>query len=124
MTPRELFLAEFPGLGDLELEGAYFEPHLLDGALAGSALVWGTEVHYVAAPAWRQGLLFKRRIIREFLARLLEKSPLGFLTTRVQTTDTAGHDFVTRVGFNPTWRDGAVQFYMLGELPFSKRTPL
>ena len=121
MTPRDLFLVEFPGLAELELEGAYFEPHILDGALVGSALVWGTEVHYVAAPEWRQGRLSKRRIIREFLAVLLAKSPLGFLTTRAHATNTTARDFVERVGFKPTWSDGDINFYMLGSLPFSKR---
>lgn len=120
--PRALFRAEMGAevLDTLVAQGATFEPLMIDGALAGAALVNGTEIHFVAAPEWREGRLGKRRVIREFLSGLLAKSELGFLTTRVLNTRTTEQAFVRRVGFQKSWDDGTQTFYMLSAIPFAR----
>jgi len=124
LSSYALFRTEVPEetLDALIAQGAKFVP-LIDGEdLAGAALVNGTEVHFVAAPHWRGGKLGSRRVIRGFLAGLLADSELGFLTTRVQNSSKNEHDFVTRIGFVPTWSDGFQTFFMLHELPFTRAT--
>lgn len=124
MTPQDLFRTMLPAqvLDTLVEQGATFTPLEIDGKLAGAALLFGTELHFIAHPDWRGGALGKRRIIRQFLAPILADSELGFLTTRVQNSRQTEQDFVTRIGFKKSWDDGAQTFYMLSDLPFS-RTP-
>lgn len=90
-------------------------PLIEHGEVAAIALLQGTEIHFAAAPAWR-GRLVNRGRTRAFLAPLME--PLGFLTTR--STGDADTDFLARLGFVETWREGDTTHWMLTALPFGR----
>lgn len=93
-------------------------PVYLNGEHVASAITKGTEIHIALVPDWRpQGSA--RRLIRSFLAPLLERS--GYLTTRVRKERASEIEFVTRVGFRPTWMDEQFQYFMLGRLPFERK---
>lgn len=83
-------------------------------------LVRGPEVHVFVPSAWR-GRAFSKRVVRAMLLPLLNH--YGYITTRLALDDQPGRiDLVTRLGFKPSWSDGVRQYYLLTELPFSKRT--
>jgi hypothetical protein len=84
-----------------------------------TAVVKGSEIHFAVVPGYR-GKVIRRNNTRAFLAPLLERQ--GYLTTRVPHGRLAQKKFVQRLGFTPTWKDGDVEYYLLGELPF-ERTP-
>jgi hypothetical protein len=94
-------------------------PVLLEGEHVGSAIVNGTEIHFALVPDWRPGASMRGRI-REFLTPLLERR--GFLTTRVRHERPAEKQFVQRVGFKSTWKDAQFEYYLLGCLPFERKT--
>ena len=78
----------------------------------------GTEVHFALVPDWRpKGSM--RGSIRSFLKPMFERH--GFLTTRIAHGHTDQKMFVTRLGFKPTWKDGNVEYYLLGSLPFERK---
>lgn len=81
-----------------------------------TAALRGTEIHVEFA---RRGVI-ARRTVREFLGPLIERE--GFLTTRVERDDQNSSDFVGRLGFAPMWSDSDYTYYILTELPFSKRS--
>lgn len=102
-----------------ELEEWDAVEHLVDGQLAASAIVKGTEIHFAIAPAHRRRLIRKENT-RAFLAPLIERR--GFLTTRLKVEHAAERRFVERIGFVPTWSDGQFQYYLLDRLPFERKT--
>jgi hypothetical protein len=79
------------------------------------ALLQGTEIHVEFTGAGR----LTRRAAREFLGGLMRE--LGFLTTRVPRDDQVNARFVERMGFERTWEDDRFVYYMLTELPFSRK---
>ena len=101
-----------------ELEPWEAVEHLVDGQLAASAIVKGTEIHFAIAPAYRRRLIRKENT-RAFLAPLMELR--GFLTTRLKLEHAAERRFVERIGFVPTWSDGQFQYYLLDRLPFERK---
>lgn len=91
------------------------EPYVVDGQLAGVAMLSGTEIHAAVRPEWRRRALSRGRL-RAFLLPMVER--LCYLTTRVEHgNDTS---FVSRVGFKPTWNDDQFQYFMLTGDPFAK----
>ena len=91
------------------------EPYVVDGQLAGVAVLNGTEIHAAVRPEWRRRALSRGRL-RAFLGPMVER--LCYLTTRVQLG--LDESFVRRVGFKPTWADGEFQYFMLTGDPFAK----
>ena len=100
----------------------YFEdweviPAEIDGCHVATAVVKGTEIHFALVPGWRPTSC-QRGAIKAFLKPLIERH--GFLTTRVPHERPAQKKFVQRVGFKPTWRDGQVEYFLLGSVPFER----
>lgn len=79
------------------------------------AAVQGTEIHVEFT---RPGAVLRNRV-REFLAPLLDRH--GFLTTRVPIGWSKHRRFVERLGFRLTWNDNEYEYFMLTELPFSRK---
>lgn len=103
-----------------ELAGWQAHPLTVDGQHVGTVVSKGPEVHVALVPGYRPRAC-QRRIVRELLAPILEAH--GFLTTRVRLSEAAPHEFVRRVGFRPTWACDRYQYYLLGVLPFTRKTP-
>jgi hypothetical protein len=101
----------------------YFEdwdvlPFELDGQHVWTVVAKGTEVHFALAPDWRPKASM-RGAIRAFIKPVFERH--GFLTTRISHGRVAQKEFVKRIGFKPTWKDGDVEYYLLGSLPFERK---
>lgn len=111
---REAFEA-WSGLPPGSVEGWEFIPHKEAGELAAVAALRGTEIHFAVAPGWRHRVIQRSRT-RAFLAPLIERA--GFLTTR--SNDMKHDRFLTGLGFVRTWSEGAMNHYMLTELPFGE----
>ena len=112
--------AEFEQWASLEhgeIDGSEWEPvgHREAGELVAVAMLKGTEIHFAVKPSWRRRLIQRDRT-RAFLAPLMERA--GFLSTR--SVDETARDFLNRLGFVPTWREGRIQHYMLCGLPFGQ----
>lgn len=108
--------AEWSGIPAEAMADWTMIPLTVDGEVRAVAAMQGTEIHFVIAPQWRGRTITPKRT-RQFLAPLFDVA--GFLTTR--STDPAKHDFLGRIGFDRTRSDGAVDYYMMSELPFGKR---
>jgi hypothetical protein len=94
-------------------------PGFIDGVHVCTALVKGTEIHFAIVAEHRLRTVLRMRA-RDFLEPLLER--YGFLTTRVALGRTDEQRFVLRMGFEPTWSDHKFRYYLLAELPFSRKT--
>lgn len=86
-------------------------------AVAGIAMLKGSEIHFAAAPTWR-GRLISRRRTRKFLSPLMQR--FEFLTTRSLVDDRKNAAFLCRIGFVRTWSEGQIQHWMMTALPFEK----
>jgi hypothetical protein len=101
----------------------YFEdwdvlPFEFEGQHVWTMVVKGTEVHFALAPDWRPKASM-RGAVRSFLKPVFEQH--GFLTTRIAHGRVSQKEFVKRIGFKPTWKDGDVEYYLLGSLPFERK---
>ena len=101
----------------------YFEdwdvlPFDFEGQHVWTMVAKGTEVHFALAPGWKPKASM-RGAVRSFLKPVIERH--GFLTTRVAHGRAAQKEFVKRIGFKPTWKDGDVEYYLLGSLPFERK---
>ena len=114
MTREELLRPLFADADTSLLLDWEVVPGYVDGQHAATAIVKGSEIHFGLVPEFRRRVTRGR--VREFLRPLLERR--GFLTTRVLLASRDKQRFVERVGFRPTWSDGAFQYYLLGELPW------
>ena len=94
-------------------------PHYDGEQHACTAVVKGSEIHFAVATGYR-GRIIRRENTRAFLAPLLERQ--GYLTTRVPHGRLTQKKFVQRLGFTPTWKDGDVEYYLLGDLPFERKS--
>lgn len=79
------------------------------------AALKGSEIHVEFT---RPGVIARGRV-REFLEPLMARQ--GFLTTRVPAGDKVHARFVTKLGFKPTWSDAEFNYFILTELPFSRK---
>ena len=93
-------------------------PGYVEGELAWTMVAKGTEVHFALAPDWRPKASM-RGAVRSFLKPVFEQH--GFLTTRIAHGRVSQKEFVKRIGFKPTWKDGDVEYYLLGSLPFERK---
>ena len=95
-------------------------PYKVGDEVRAIACMSGSEIHFAVAPQWRNRLIQRKRT-RDFLAPLFERH--GFLTTRTEP-DAKHHEFLTRLGFERTYNDGAFDHYFLCDLPFKSATLL
>ena len=93
-------------------------PFEFDGQHVWTMVAKGTEVHFALAPGWKPKASM-RGAVRSFLKPVIERH--GFLTTRIAHGRAAQKEFVKRIGFKPTWKDGDVEYYLLGGLPFERK---
>lgn len=93
-------------------------PFEFEGRHVWTMVVKGTEVHFALAPDWRPKASM-RGAVRAFLKPVFDE--YGFLTTRIAHGRLAQKEFVKRIGFTPTWKDGDVEYYLLGSLPFERK---
>jgi hypothetical protein len=94
-------------------------PGYIDGVHVCTALLKGTEIHFAIVADHRLRTVLRTRA-RDFLEPLFER--YGFLTTRVAKGHDFAQRFVQRMGFEPTWSDERFEYYLLAELPFSRKT--
>lgn len=94
-------------------------PFELNGQHVWTMIAKGTEVHFALVQGWRPTASM-RGAVREFVKPVFERH--GFLTTRVMHERVEQKKFVERIGFKPTWKDGNVQYYLLGTLPFERKS--
>lgn len=94
-------------------------PLELNGQHVWTMIAKGTEVHFALVQGWRPTASM-RGAAREFVKPVFERH--GFLTTRVMHERVEQKKFVERIGFKPTWKDGNVQYYLLGTLPFERKS--
>jgi len=94
-------------------------PFELNGQHVWTMIAKGTEVHFALVQGWRPTASM-RGAVREFVKPVFERH--GFLTTRVMHERVEQKRFVERIGFKPTWKDGNVQYYLLGTLPFERKS--
>ena len=99
------------------LDSWEFHPYQVESIVKAIAAIQGTEVHFAIDPDWRNQVI-RRSNTREFLAPLIGRR--GYLTTR----SVAGQHskFLSRLGFVLTRTDGAVDYYMMTDLPFGKKS--
>lgn len=109
--------AEWSGVPAASLADWEMIPLTVGDDVRAIAAMQGSEIHFAVAPQWR-GRTITRRRTREFLSPLFGIH--GFLTTR--SIDGRHHAFLTRLGFERTWSDGTVDYYMMAELPFGARS--
>jgi hypothetical protein len=81
-----------------------------------TAVIKGTEIHFAAVQRPKGSC---RGMVRAFLQPLLEER--SYLTTRVRFERNEQMKFVQRVGFKPTWKDQQFQYFLLGDLPFTRK---
>jgi len=82
-------------------------------------VVNGPEIHVFVAPEWR-GRTVNRKACADVFGPIFKR--FGYVTTRTAIDEDPGRvDFIKRLGFKPTWSDGAFQFYMMTQLPFMKK---
>ena len=93
-------------------------PFELGGQHVWTMVTKGTEVHFALAPGWKPKASM-RGAVRAFIKPVFERH--GFLTTRIAHGRVAQKEFVKRIGFKPTWKDGDVEYYLLGSLPFERK---
>jgi hypothetical protein len=93
-------------------------PVTVEGEHVGTAVIKGTEIHFALVEGWRPKSC-QRGAIKAFLGPLIERQ--GYLTTRVPHERLAQKKFVQRLGFQPTWRDEHVEYFMLGQVPFERK---
>ena len=93
-------------------------PFEFEGQHVWTMVIKGTEVHFALAPDWRPKASM-RGAGRAFLKPVFDE--YGFLTTRIAHGRLAQKEFVKRIGFKPTWKDGDVEYYLLGSLPFERK---
>ena len=93
-------------------------PFDFDGQHVWTMVAKGTEVHFALAPGWKPKASM-RGAVRSFLKPVFDRH--GFLTTRIAHGRVAQKEFVKRIGFKPTWKDGDVEYYLLGGLPFERK---
>lgn len=93
-------------------------PFEFDGQHVWTMVAKGTEVHFALAPGWKPKASM-RGAVRSFLKPVFDRH--GFLTTRIAHGRVAQKEFVKRIGFKPTWKDGDVEYYLLGSLPFERK---
>lgn len=93
-------------------------PGFIKGKHAGTLIAKGSEVHFGLVPEYRTAAVLRDRTA-DFLRPVFER--FGFLTTRVNLESHKQKRFVARMGFEPTWSDGQVQFYMMSNLPFERK---
>ena len=92
-------------------------PFQIDGEHAGVGVFKGTDVHFALVPGFKiKGSC--RGAVRSLFKPYFDRQ--GFLTTRVPHERPAQKEFVKRVGFEPTWEDGNVTYFMLTRLPFER----
>ncbi len=94
-------------------------PGFIDDVHVCTALMKGSEIHFAIVAEHRLRTVLRMRA-REFLAPLFDR--YGFLTTRVALGRSAEQRFVLRMGFEPTWSDHKFEYYLLAELPFSRKS--
>lgn len=94
-------------------------PAEVDGQHVATAILKGPEIHFALVPGWRPQVCY-RGAIKAFLGPLLER--YGFLTTRVLFGRTAQKAFIRRLGFEKTWSDENFEYYMLGSVPFERKS--
>jgi hypothetical protein len=94
-------------------------PYYEAGQHACTAVVKGTEIHFAVMPDFKRKVI-RRKNTRAFLAPLFERQ--GYLTTRVPHGRLAQKEFVQRIGFKPTWQDSEVEYFLLGSLPFERKS--
>lgn len=115
---RQAIAAAVPELTSEQLEKALdgwtVYPFIQKRKLVGAACIKGSEFHCMTEPGFR----LNRKEMREWLKPHFER--FGFLTTRVEKTDTANQRFNALFGFERTWSDERYHFYMMTELPFGK----
>jgi hypothetical protein len=93
-------------------------PFEFEGQHVWTMVIKGTEVHFALAPGWKPKASM-RGAVRAFIKPVFERH--GFLTTRIAHGRVAQKEFVKRIGFKPTWKDGDVEYYLLGSLPFERK---
>ena len=93
-------------------------PFEFEGQHVWTMVAKGTEVHFALAPGWKPKASM-RGAVRAFIKPVFDRH--GFLTTRVMHGRLAQKEFVKRIGFKPTWKDGDVEYYLLGSLPFERK---
>lgn len=82
-------------------------------------LVKGPEIHLYVQKGHR-GVAISRRACADVLGPLI--ATYGYATTRLfMSAEPWQVEFVTRLGFKPTWSDGVCQYYILTSLPFIKK---
>ena len=94
-------------------------PGFVKGVHVCTALMKGSEIHFAIVAQHRLRTVLRMRA-REFLAPLFDR--YGYLTTRVALGRIAEQQFVQRIGFEPTWSDHKFEYYLLAQLPFSRKT--
>lgn len=94
-------------------------PFEVDGQHVWTMVAKGTEVHFALVQGWRPKLGM-RNAVREFVRPVFDRH--GFLTTRVRHGSPAQKKFVERIGFKRTWSDGSFEYFLLGTLPFERKT--
>lgn len=94
-------------------------PAMYEDQHVATAILRGTEIHFAFVDGWRPQSCQRRRI-KGFLAPLFDRR--GFLTTRIMHSNPEQKTFVQRMGFKPTWQDGHFQYYLMGQLPFERKS--
>ena len=114
--PAQALFEQWAGMPYNSLDGWEFHPYQSDSIIKAIAAVQGTEIHFAIAPGWLNRVI-RRSNTREFLAPLIDRR--GYLTTRAVAGEHG--EFLARLGFVLTRTDGAVDYYMLTDLPFAGR---
>jgi len=118
LTPQQLRQLVIDGSPEVSLETLddwELVPFVQDGAVTAVGLIKGCEFHLFSTADFK----FRRAEMRAGLQPLLER--WGFLVTRVAHNDTPNQRFNKLFGFERTWSDGLYNYYMLTDLPFSRK---
>ena len=92
-------------------------PIILDGINMGILEREGTEIHCEIFDKYKDTWLLHRKALTEFMMPLLAED---IITTNNEVSDLKGIKRTKLLGFEETWRNDLVVFFMLKKLPFER----
>jgi hypothetical protein len=99
-------------------EQATVIPFEYNGEVTGATVLFGNEIHFMAAPG-KQGRCGTRKELMALFKGLLDEHT--FLTTRIPILTPYKDRTGERLGFTYTWSDDRFDYYICTDLPFGRK---
>lgn len=110
------------GFGAAEFDDFYKRAEIIpfeyNGEVTGVAVLFGNEIHFMAAPG-KRGHCGSRRELMALFRSLLDR--FDFLTTRIPISTPEKDRTGERLGFTYTWSDDRFDYYICTGLPYGRK---